>query len=106
MPCVVTEACIACRYGECVDACPVDAFRIGQNFVVIDPSVCVNCTTCVLVCPVAAIVPDYELKPEQRHFIALNAKLAQEYPRADKAVSPLPDADDWALEAGKLTKLI
>ena len=61
MTCVVTEACIACRYGDCVDACPVDAFRVGENFVVIDPEVCVNCTVCVPACPVSAIVADYEL---------------------------------------------
>jgi ferredoxin len=33
---VVTEACIRCKYTECVDVCPVDAFREGPNFLVID----------------------------------------------------------------------
>lgn len=102
---VVTEACIACRYGECVEVCPVDAFRVGPNYVVIDPAVCVNCTVCVLVCPVAAIVPDYELQGERRHFIDLNARLAKQFPPADGPVHPMPDADDWALEPNKLDKL-
>lgn len=106
MTCVVTEACIACRYGDCVEVCPVDAFRIGSNFVVIDPVLCVNCTICVTACPVAAIVPDYELKVEQRQFVQLNAALSKEYPRAQSQVLPMADADEWALETGKLHKLL
>jgi ferredoxin len=35
---VVTEACIRCKYTDCVDVCPVDAFREGPNFLVIDPT--------------------------------------------------------------------
>ena len=33
---VVTEACIRCKYTDCVDVCPVDAFREGPNFLVIN----------------------------------------------------------------------
>ncbi len=33
---VVTEACIRCKYTDCVDACPVDCFREGPNFLTID----------------------------------------------------------------------
>jgi ferredoxin len=29
---VVTESCISCKYTDCVDVCPVDAFREGANF--------------------------------------------------------------------------
>ncbi len=35
---VVTEACIRCKYTDCVDVCPVDAFREGPNFLAIDRS--------------------------------------------------------------------
>ena len=34
---VVTEACIKCKYTDCVDVCPVDCFREGPNFLAIDP---------------------------------------------------------------------
>ena len=34
---VVTEACIRCKYTDCVDVCPTDAFREGPNFLAIDP---------------------------------------------------------------------
>ena len=44
---VVTEACIRCKYTDCVDVCPVDAFREGPNFLVIDPDECIDCAVCV-----------------------------------------------------------
>ena len=28
---VVTEACIRCKYTDCVSMCPVDAFREGRT---------------------------------------------------------------------------
>jgi ferredoxin len=102
MTCVVTDACVKCRYGDCILACPVNAFHVGEEHVVINPKVCVNCTTCVIVCPIGAIVPEYELKPDQRKFLALNAGLAAVYPQASGPIDPLPDADDWALEANKI----
>ena len=40
---VVTEACIRCKYTDCVDVCPVDAFREGPNFLAIDPADCIDC---------------------------------------------------------------
>lgn len=33
---VVTEACIHCKYTDCVDICPVDCFREGPNFLTIE----------------------------------------------------------------------
>lgn len=101
MTCVVTEACIKCRYGDCISACPVHAFHVGPEFVVINPKVCVNCTTCVIVCPIGAIVPAWELAPEQQSFAIENARLAQVYPQATAPVEPLAEADEWALEVGK-----
>jgi ferredoxin len=52
---VVTESCIRCKYTDCVDVCPVDCFREGPNFLVIDPDECIDCTLCVAECPVEAI---------------------------------------------------
>lgn len=39
---VVTEPCILCKYTDCVDVCPVDCFREGPNFLVIDPDECID----------------------------------------------------------------
>jgi hypothetical protein len=33
---VVVESCIKCRYTDCVDVCPVDCFKEGPNFLVIE----------------------------------------------------------------------
>ncbi len=98
---VVTEACIRCKYTDCVSMCPVDAFREGPNFLVIDPEECIDCTLCVAECPVDAIVPEDELSDEQREYLALNAALAKDWPRIVEAHAPLPDADAWAKVTGK-----
>ena len=37
---VVTEACIRCKYTDCVDVCPVGPFCEGPNFLVINPDEC------------------------------------------------------------------
>jgi ferredoxin len=93
---VVTEACIRCKYTDCVSMCPVDAFREGPNFLVIDPEECIDCTLCVAECPVDAIVPEDELTAAQREYLALNAALAKAWPRIVEAHPALPDADEWA----------
>jgi len=101
---VVTEACIGCRYGECIEVCPQEAFREGPNFVVIDPEACANCSLCEMVCPVQAIHPVHGLGEEMQPFVALNAELARHWPKASYR-GPLPDADAWAERKGKLALL-
>lgn len=101
MTCVVTDPCINCQYGECLDVCPADAFHRGPNFMVINPHSCINCTLCILACPVQAIAGDYELSPERRHYVALNAELAQCWPVAHSGQPALPDADFWAEKTDK-----
>ena len=34
---VGTEACIKCKYQDCVEVCPVDCFYEGENMLVIRP---------------------------------------------------------------------
>ena len=29
---IVTDACIKCKYMDCVEVCPVDCFYEGENF--------------------------------------------------------------------------
>ena len=93
---VVTEACIRCKYTDCVDICPTDAFREGPNFLAIDPDDCIDCTLCIPECPVEAIVPQDELSPDQREYVALNASLAHAWPRIVASKAALSDADEWA----------
>lgn len=92
---VVTESCIKCKYTDCVEVCPVDCFHEGPNFLVIDPEECIDCALCEPECPVNAILPEDEIKDQQRDFIALNAQLAKEWPVINQSKGPLPEADEW-----------
>ena len=102
---VVTEACIRCKYTDCVSVCPVDCFHEGPNFLVIDPGVCIDCAVCAPECPVGAIVPDTEVPAGQEHFVELNARYATQWPVISQAQAPLPDAEEWAAVTGKLDHL-
>jgi ferredoxin len=102
---VVTEACVRCKYTDCVDVCPVDCFREGPNFLVIDPDECIDCTLCVAECPVEAIYAEDDVPDPQRHFIALNAELARQWKPIVERKDPLPDADEWAKVKDKLGEL-
>ena len=103
---VVTDACIRCKYTECVQVCPVDAFREGPNFLAIHPDDCIDCTLCVPKCPVSAIYPDFDVPKDSEQFISLNAELAARWPLIFKHKAPLPDADRWAKVKGKLPYLL
>ena len=92
---VVTESCIRCKYTDCVDVCPVDCFREGPNFLVIDPEECIDCTLCVAECPVEAIYAEDDVPADQQHFIALNAELSRQWKPIVVRKDPLPDAEDW-----------
>jgi ferredoxin len=92
---VVTESCIKCKYTDCVEVCPVDCFKEGSNFLVIDPDECIDCGVCVPECPVDAIVADGDITADQHPYIALNAELSKIWPVVTKKKAPLPDADEF-----------
>jgi ferredoxin len=92
---VVTEACINCKYTDCVAVCPVDCFREGPNFLVIDPDICIDCGACVPECPVEAIYDQEDLPSKYKHFLKLNAELATKFTEINQTRGALPDADEW-----------
>ena len=92
---VVTEACIKCKYTDCVDVCPVDCFHEGPNFLVIDPTECIDCTLCVAECPANAIYAEDDVPADQRDFIALNAELAKQWKIIVEKKDAPADADEW-----------
>lgn len=99
---VVTEACINCKHTDCVDVCPVDAFREGPNFLVIDPQECIDCTLCVAECPADAIYAEDDVPAGQEQFVTLNADLATVW-KPIVQVKPAPkDAGLWAQVKDKL----
>lgn len=102
---VVTEACINCKHTDCVQACPVDAFHEGPNFLVIDPDACIDCAACVAECPVEAIYADADVPADQRRFIDLNAELARDWPGISRKREALPEAGHWATVKDKLDQL-
>ncbi|MCZ2440947.1 MAG: ferredoxin family protein [Burkholderiales bacterium] len=103
---VVLDSCIRCKYTDCVDVCPVDAFREGPNFLAIDPDECIDCAVCIPECPVNAIVPEEDVPGDQLGYIDLNAELAKKWPTITKRKPALADADDWKDRKNKLPYLI
>jgi ferredoxin len=101
---VVTESCIRCKYTDCVDVCPVDCFREGPNFLVIDPDECIDCTLCV------ASARSRRSSPRRR---AAGAAAVHRHQRElSKAWKPIierkpgpPDADEWKDVPDKLQYL-
>lgn len=102
---VVTQACILCKYTDCVSVCPVECFHEGPNFLVIDPDVCIDCGVCIPECPVEAIVEAKDLPPEQHEYLALNAELSGRWPLITASREPLPQADAWASHRDKRAML-
>ncbi|NYT82246.1 ferredoxin family protein [Alcaligenaceae bacterium] len=104
---VVTEACIQCKYTDCVAVCPMDCFFAGPNFLVIHPDECIDCSICVAECPVGAIVSDHEIPADQRHFIEINRELADHpaFKRLSAVQPPMSDHARWALVPDKLQYL-
>ncbi|MEQ1931430.1 MAG: ferredoxin FdxA [Parvularculaceae bacterium] len=99
---VVTEACIKCKYTDCVEVCPVDCFYEGENMLVIHPDECIDCGVCEPECPVEAIVPDTD--DSSGKWTELNSKYAASWPNITQKKDPLPEADKFAEEKEKLDK--
>ncbi|MBM5570376.1 MULTISPECIES: ferredoxin FdxA [Deefgea] len=102
---VVTDACVKCKYTDCVDVCPVDCFREGPNFLVIDPDECIDCTLCVAECPVEAIYAEDDVPESMHGYIALNAELAKTWPTIVEKKDPLADHETWAAISGKMDEI-
>ena len=104
---VVTENCINCKFTDCVDVCPVDCFREGPNFLVIDPDECIDCAVCIPECPANAIFAEEDVPADQLAFIKLNVDLSQikTWKSITKRKAALPDADEWNGKPNKVDLL-
>ena len=100
---VVTEACIKCKYMDCVEVCPVDCFYEGENMLVINPDECIDCGVCEPECPAEAIKPDTE--PGLDKWLTINADYAKVWPNITDRKDPLPEAKEWDGVAEKLQYL-
>lgn len=99
---VVTEACIKCKYMDCVEVCPVDCFYVGANTLVIHPDECIDCGVCEPECPADAILPDSE--PEADKWLAMNRQYAQIWPNITRKGETPTDSDKWKGVADKFEK--
>lgn len=89
---VVTEACIRCKYMDCVEVCPVDCFYEGANMLVINPDECIDCGVCEPECPVEAILPDTDAEAEK--WLELNREYSTgPWPNITRKKEPPRDAD-------------
>jgi ferredoxin len=100
---VVTEACIRCKYMDCVEVCPVDCFYEGENMLAINPDECIDCGVCEPECPVEAILPDTE--EEASKWLELNREYSTgPWPNITRKGEPPPDADDFKDMPDKFSK--
>jgi ferredoxin len=90
---VVTEACIRCKFMDCVEVCPVDCFYEGETMLVIDPAQCIDCGVCEPECPAEAIIPDTD--PAAAKWLALNTEMARTWPVISAKGEPPADAESW-----------
>jgi ferredoxin len=99
---VVTEACIKCKYMDCVEVCPVDCFYEGENMLVIHPDECIDCGVGEPECPADAIKADTETGLEK--WLTLNADYAKQWPNITTKGEPPADADGFKEEKDKFSK--
>ncbi|MBL4596194.1 MAG: ferredoxin family protein [Robiginitomaculum sp.] len=100
---IVTDACVRCKYTDCVEVCPVDCFYEGENFLVIHPDECIDCGVCEPECPVEAIKADTEDDADGK-WLQINTKFADIWPNITTTKPAPTDADDMVDETGKFEK--
>lgn len=103
---IVAEPCIQCKFTDCVDVCPVDCFYEGKNFLVIHPDDCIDCGACEPECPVEAIFEEDELPEKWSHYVALNARFADEWKNITAKQDQLDTAEEWREKTDKGDALI
>lgn len=102
---VVTSKCVACKFTDCVEVCPVACFYELDNQLVIHPDECIDCTACVSVCPVEAIYAEADLPVEFHANTEFNAVQSKQIKADGKEAivakkEPLPTAADRKKELG------
>ncbi len=101
---IVTEACIRCKYMDCIEVCPVDCFYEGENMLVIHPDECIDCGVCEPECPPEAILPDTDAAAEA--WLELNREYSDgAWPNITRKGEPPADSETYKGMEGKYEKL-
>ena len=90
---IVNDACIRCKYTDCVEVCPVDCFYEGENMLVIHPDECIDCGVCEPECPVEAIKPDTD--PGMEEWVDFNRRYSESWPNITYRKDAPADAEAW-----------
>jgi ferredoxin len=90
---VVTEACIKCKFQDCLQSCPATCFYEGQNMLVIKPEECIDCGACEPECPAGAIMRD--TAPGAEKWVEFNRRYAALWPNIRNPGVVPEDAEDW-----------
>jgi len=61
---VIGEPCVDVMDRSCMAECPADAIYAGQERAYINPTECIGCGDCMLVCPSQAVRPSNKLPDE------------------------------------------
>jgi ferredoxin len=96
---LVTDACIRCKYMDCVEVCPVDCFYEGENMLVIHPDECIDCGVCEPECPPEAIITD--TGPDGDRWLELNREYSTVWPNITRKKDAPSDADTFKGMKGK-----
>jgi ferredoxin len=117
---IVSDACVRCKYSDCVAVCPVDCFYELDEMLVINPDECIDCGACEPECPSTAIFDEWSLPESQLAMVEFNAVMSgalnasdayntySNVPNAENIVEmqdPLPGADEASEETGKIQEL-
>lgn len=106
---IVTDACVKCKYGDCVEVCPVDCFYEGEDMLVINPEECIDCGVCVPECPIDAIKSDNDKDMSAKDIILWverNHRLSKKWPKITIKKPAPTDADMFREEKNKFEKYI
>jgi len=103
---VVTENCILCKYGSCLEVCPVVCFHEGENFIVINPDECVDCGMCVEACEAGAIYSDIHLPEKYQRYVDLNKQYSVIWPMVTEINMALDNSDFWNSQDNKIQYLL
>jgi ferredoxin len=102
VPYLVTEACIKCKYMDCVEVCPVDCFYEGETMLVINPVECIDCGLCEPECPTTAIVSASQ--GDYSTWAQINDEYSQKWPNITSKTEELLDAKSHEGETDKFRK--
>ncbi|WP_422444821.1 MULTISPECIES: indolepyruvate ferredoxin oxidoreductase subunit alpha [unclassified Endozoicomonas] len=86
---VVKKDCVHCRFTDCVDVCPVEAFHQAPTFLVINPEVCIDCGVCEPECPIDAIKADSDLSDDEIECLGWNLEQSTILPVIAESQEPL-----------------